>query len=281
MDDTRPQASKRNPQAEQMADESMLRTLAAQAEAIWPQERQLFADYELSPGARVLDVACGSGEISARLLAQLEGCSLVGIDIYEQHLQRARKRCTGYEGRFDFRVGDAYALDMADDSFDLVVCRHLLQAIPDPAAVVRELIRVTAPGGVVHVLAEDYSMMHFASTQRDCDTFWHIGPKVFAEKTGTDLLGGRKMWALMGELGCTELRVDYVVVDTVRVQREIFARIWEAWRDGYTPAIHEATGMPLDEVLAYWEEMIAAIRNPQGYAVWQVPIISGRAPRPT
>ena len=57
-----------NPQAEQMADESMIRNLGRQAEAIWPQERKFFERYGLGPGTKVLDVGCGTGEIAERLL---------------------------------------------------------------------------------------------------------------------------------------------------------------------------------------------------------------------
>jgi ubiquinone/menaquinone biosynthesis C-methylase UbiE len=57
----------RNPQAEQMAHESMLRTLAAQAEAIWPAEQALFQRYGLEGPIHIVDVGCGSGEITSRL----------------------------------------------------------------------------------------------------------------------------------------------------------------------------------------------------------------------
>ena len=56
-----------NPQAREMEDESMVRNLAAQADAIWPQEQPLFARYGLPAEAQILDAGCGTGEISMRL----------------------------------------------------------------------------------------------------------------------------------------------------------------------------------------------------------------------
>ena len=68
-----------NPQAREMADESMVRTLAAQADAIWPQEQLLFGRYQLPAQAHVLDAGCGTGEISTRLVTGLSvPCSSSG-----------------------------------------------------------------------------------------------------------------------------------------------------------------------------------------------------------
>jgi ubiquinone/menaquinone biosynthesis C-methylase UbiE len=60
-------ANPSSPQAREMADESMVRNLAAQAEAIWPQEEPIFARHPPREGAQVLGVGCGTGEIVARL----------------------------------------------------------------------------------------------------------------------------------------------------------------------------------------------------------------------
>ena len=79
-----------NPQAEQMGDESMARNLAHQAEAIWPQERRLFDRYDLSGPLRVLDLGCGTGEITRRLAQRYPQAELLGIDILEANLERAR-----------------------------------------------------------------------------------------------------------------------------------------------------------------------------------------------
>ena len=56
-----------NPQAKQMADESMVRGLDAQARAIWPQEMQFIRRYAIPADARILDAGCGTGEGSSRL----------------------------------------------------------------------------------------------------------------------------------------------------------------------------------------------------------------------
>jgi hypothetical protein len=66
------------------------------------------------------------------------------------------------------------------------------------------------------------------------------------------------------------------VVDTLRAPRETFAAILEAWRDGYSDSIGEYTSISRERAIAYFNQMIANIRDPQGYAVWMVPVVSAR-----
>ena len=70
----------RNPQEQQMADPSMLVNLKAQANAIWPQEERLLARYSLPADAHILDVGCGSGEISSRLARHYPVARVIGVD---------------------------------------------------------------------------------------------------------------------------------------------------------------------------------------------------------
>ena len=84
--------NERNPQARQMADESMVRTLAAQATAIWPQERPLLDRYGLGPGRRVLDAGCGTGEFAARVAEAFPTVHVTGVDLIEASLETARQR---------------------------------------------------------------------------------------------------------------------------------------------------------------------------------------------
>ncbi len=268
----------RNPQAEMMADESMVRNLAMQASAIWPQEEAFFSRYRLPAAARVLDVGCGTGEISARIARHFADVRVTGIDVLEGPLNVARTRYRDVAARLDFQVGDAFHLAFADASFDLAVCRHMLQAVPDADRVLTELRRVTRPGGWIHTVSEDYGMLHMMSGPLDPDRFWQVGPVQFAEKTGTDARFGRKTWSAMRSLGLEDLRVDYVIVDTLRVERNVFAGIMVAWRDGYSDALAAHAGMGTDEIRKHFDEIIVSIENPAHYAVWFVPVISGRKP---
>src|SRR5439155_13149406 len=132
-----------NPQAKEMADESMVRNLAAQAEAIWPQEKPLFARYRPPVEASVLDAGCGTGEISLRLAEMLPHARLLGVDVIDDHLERARSRCAAFDSRVRFENRSIFELGLPDAMFDLVVCRHVLQAVPHPDRAVAELARVT------------------------------------------------------------------------------------------------------------------------------------------
>jgi ubiquinone/menaquinone biosynthesis C-methylase UbiE len=265
-----------NPQHSQMADESMVRNLQYQAEAIWPQEIEVFRGYGLAGAISVLDVGCGTGEITIRLAGLYPEATLIGVDLIADHLAYARKASLELGSRITYREADAFALPFADGSFDLVLCRHMLQAVPRPQEAMAEMIRVLRPGGRLHLLVEDYGMIHMHPTSLDVDRFWVEAPVAFGEAVGTDNHIGRTAYGMLRPLPVEQIEQHYVVVDTLRVPRETFAGIWEAWRDGYVGVIGEHTRYSTAEALALFEDMIACIRNPDGYAVWQVPILSAK-----
>jgi SAM-dependent methyltransferase len=267
-----------NPQAREMGDESMVRNLAAQAAAIWPQEVHLLDRYRLPATARILDAGCGTGEIASRLAERFPAATVLGVDIEEAHLDMARRRHGALAPRLSFERRSVYGLGLPDRGFDLTVCRHVIQAIPHPERVLAELVRVTRPGGRLHLLAEDYGMVFFEPRRLDPAEFWRDGPAAVGKATGTDMQIGRKAFGLMTRLGLTGITIDYAAVDTIRVPRPVFAAIWEAWRDGYADFLAAHTRFSRDEVVAHFDDMIATIRDPQGYGAWLVPILSGVVP---
>jgi demethylmenaquinone methyltransferase / 2-methoxy-6-polyprenyl-1,4-benzoquinol methylase len=109
--------------------------------------RALVAAVAPPPGARVLDVATGTGMVAAELLARCD-CTVVGIDQSAEMLAAARARFAGDE-RVELIDGEAERLPFADASFDALTFTYLLRYVEDPAATIRELARVVKPGGRV------------------------------------------------------------------------------------------------------------------------------------
>src|SRR6266571_2150906 len=260
-----------NPQAKQMADESMVRNLAAQARAVWPQEVPLIRRYALPAEPRILDAGCGTGEAASRLAELFPQARVLGVDIIDQHLEVACSRYARLAPRLAFEHQSVFELAAADGSFDLTVCRHVIQAIPHADRVIAELARVTRRGGYLHLIPEDYGMLHFQRGALDPRDFWHTAAPSFGSASATDLFIGRNTFAILAALNLAEIKVDYVVVDTLRVPRETFATIIEAWRDGYVEPIAQLTPFTRDQAMAYFNQMIDNIRDPRRYAVWMVP----------
>ncbi len=95
-------------------------------------------------GARVLDVATGTGAVAAELLAR--GCTVVGLDQSAGMLAVARERL---DGRAELVEGSADALPFGDGEFEALTFTYLLRYVDDPAVTLRELARVVAPGGAI------------------------------------------------------------------------------------------------------------------------------------
>lgn len=261
-----------------MADESMVRNLEAQARAIWPQEVALLQRYELPRNASILDAGCGTGEGASRIARLFPEARVLAVDILDDHLARARSRYADLAARLTFEHQSIFALQEPTGSFDLTVCRHVLHSIPQADAVVAELARVTRPGGYLHLIVEDYGMLHFQRGLLDPRDFWHEGPRAMERATNTDLSIGRNTFGILSALGLEQIAIDYIVVDTLRVPRETFATIITAWRDGYAGAIGELTPISQESAVDYFNAMIANIADPMGYAAWMVPVASARVP---
>lgn len=102
---------------------------------------------ELAKGARVLDVACGTGNLAIPL-ARL-GCMVTGVDIAPNLLVQARERAAADGLNLTFDEGDAEALPYADQSFDAVVSIFGAMFAPRPELVASEAARVLKPGGLL------------------------------------------------------------------------------------------------------------------------------------
>jgi SAM-dependent methyltransferase len=110
--------------------------------------------WKLDAVRNVLDVGCGVGHWGMLLAAVMpEDVRVTGVDREASWVELANARSSGrgLEGRFSYRQGEAERLPFADNSFDLTTCQTVLIHVPDSAAAIAEMLRVTKPGGLVAV----------------------------------------------------------------------------------------------------------------------------------
>jgi len=111
----------------------------------------------LRPGMTVLDLGCGVGTITVGIAERVAPGWVIAADIHPGVIDQARQyaRTRGVTN-IDFQVMDAYHLDLADTSIDFAHAHQVLQHVSDPVAVLREMARVTKPGGIVAARDGDY-----------------------------------------------------------------------------------------------------------------------------
>ncbi|OBK43929.1 class I SAM-dependent methyltransferase [Mycobacterium sp. 1081908.1] len=140
-------------------------TLAATHRAMWalgdyalmaeevmaPLGPVLVAAAGIGPGARVLDVAAGSGNIS--LPAAAAGADVVSTDLTPELLRRSQARAAARGLTLDHREANAHALPFGDGEFDAVISAIGVQFAPDHRRAADELVRVCRPGGTIGVIS--------------------------------------------------------------------------------------------------------------------------------
>jgi ubiquinone/menaquinone biosynthesis C-methylase UbiE len=108
---------------------------------------QFMGQLPLKPGMRVLDVACGTGNLA--VIAARRGCVTSGVDIAANLIAQARERARMDALPIQFTEGDAEQLPYADGQFDAVVSMYGAMFAPRPELVASEFFRVIRPGGFV------------------------------------------------------------------------------------------------------------------------------------
>lgn len=109
--------------------------------------REFYERLNIAPGSKLLDVACGSGQLA--LMAAKDGIQVTGVDIAGHLVERARARAEAEGLSAHFEEADAEALPFDDASFDVVTSLIGAMFAPRPQLVAQELLRVCVPGGTI------------------------------------------------------------------------------------------------------------------------------------
>lgn len=169
-----------------------------------------YLEPHLKPGLALLDVGCGPGSITAEFGERLgESGSVTGIDASESVIELAQQTYSHHRPRVEFAVMDLYRLEVADNSFDIVHAHQVLQHVSDPVACLREMRRVTKPGGIVAVRDADYAGMHWAPENPGLEHWLEVYRKV-ARANDAEPDAGRVLvkWAREAGLAEVEASVD-------------------------------------------------------------------------
>ena len=202
---------------------------------------QLVAFAGIQPGDAVLDVGSGTGALSFAVLDALGAGRITGVDPSPDYVRHAAGLTA--DPRIVFQVGDATRLELPDASFDKTLSALVLNFVSEPRRAVREMIRVTRPGGVVAAAVWDY-----AEGMEMLRVFWDeavaLDPAVGSrDERHMRLCARGELAAMWQQEGLREVR------DTelgVRLTFTSFADYWEPFLLGQGPAGAYAASLSAD-----------------------------------
>ena len=194
-------------------------------------------DFTVVPDrGRLLDVGSGSGALTFALAERKPQCHVVGIDLSKDYVAYANSKNL-FPDRVSFETGDAQQLRFADASFDASLSLLVFNFIPDPGKALREVRRVTKPGGRISAAVWDYG-----DGMRMLRAFWDGAVSIDPKAEGAD--EKRMPLCRAGELS-------------------------ELWRQGGLENVHEqplAITMRFDSFADYWDPFLLG-QGPAGVFV--------------
>jgi SAM-dependent methyltransferase len=171
----------------------------------------------------VLDLGCGTGNLSICLSDNPRIASVTGLDLSTAYVEHARRK--NQDARIAFQVGDACALPFANGSFDHSLSMLVLQFIPRPDRAIREMRRVTRPGGTIAAATWDtiggliaYRMVFDTAAMLDRD-----GEAVRAKAYGRPLCRPGELAQAWRDAGLLDVAQETI---TIRMDFASFADFW-------------------------------------------------------
>lgn len=207
------------------------------------------------PHRRWLDVGCGAGALVQAIAEAAAPRWVLGIDRSEAFVRHAR--ATSSVAEVAFETGEAQALPVASGRFDAAVSGLVLNFVPDPARMVAEMARATAPGGTVALYVWDYAagmelMRHFWSAATALDP----AAVNLDEATRFPICAPKPLQALFDAAGLA--KVETRAIDVPTVFRD-FDDYWAPFLGGQGPAPGYAMSLPEDRLVALRERLRATL----------------------
>ena len=193
-------------------------------------------------GRRWLDVGCGTGSLAAAIVQHAAPAAVAGVDPSEGFVATARAQLPPL---VSLHRAAADALPLADAAVDATVSALVLNFVPDVAAALREMVRVSAGGGVVAACVWDY-----ARSMRMIRVYWDAASQLGLLAPGQDE-GDRfplcQPDALAGAFAAADLRDVVVAPIDIETTFTGFDDYWQPFLGGQGPAPAHATSLAADQ----------------------------------
>ncbi len=187
-----------------------------------------FADFAgVESGQRVLDVGCGPGALTRELVARVGPTEVRAVDPAEQFVETVRARYPGVQ----VERAAAEELPFPDEQFDAALAQLVVHFMADPVAGLREMARVTRPGGAVAACVWDH-----AGGGGPLSTFWEAVHELDPGAEDESRLAGARRGHLTELFRAAGLRQVEEDVVSVEVEHPSFEEWWEPFTLGVGPA---------------------------------------------
>ena len=262
-------------------DAEFIPLLRRQTRILWQQEKEILSRHGLERGMKVADICCGAGDVPLLIYREFQPNFILGVDHSEAAIAYARNLQSEFQAHnAEFQWGDATSLMIDDNSFDFVLCRLSLQIFSQPELILRELIRITRPGGRIYALCEDYDLVTGNPESEAIRRTYQLAAD-YGDQMGMDLRCGKKLYGMFSQSRLEEIRTDHIMVDANNSDRDSFARVIESWREFSVDTIGGKLNLnkaAQNDLRAGYNAQLRAIHSPYGYATWGLIATSGRKP---
>jgi SAM-dependent methyltransferase len=205
----------------------------------------LLADLaEVRRGQRALDVGCGPGALTAELVRRLGPDAVSAVEPSEPFVAAVRRRCPGV----DVRRAGAERLPFGDGVFDVTLAQLVVHFMSDAVAGLREMARVTRPGGLVGACVWDH-----AGGKGPLTVFWQAVRELDPAAEDESGLAGAREGHLAELFGLAGLSGAQATTLTVRVRYVTFGEWWESFTHGVGPAGHYVASLACEQQTALRE----------------------------
>jgi SAM-dependent methyltransferase len=218
-----------------------------------PLALQLLDLVGVEPGSRVVDVGCGPGVLTAPLVERCGADHVAAVDPSEPFVESVRRTLPGVE----VHRATAEELPFADDAFDHALAQLVVSFMADPVAGLREMGRVTRPGGVVAT-----SVWDLAGGSGPLSVIWdaaiELDPSAPHERSRAGGSEGQ-LASLATAAGLADVRSSSL---TVGLPFASFDAWWEPYEDGVGPAGSYVASLGADARAALRERCRARLPEP-------------------